>query len=330
MSQLRLTVACDNYDRTLALRTGEVRPDGIDINYLCLPVEETFHRMVKYREFDVAELSLSSYVLTLDEKDPPFVAIPVFPSRSFRHGGIYVNSDAGIHTAGDLVGKVVGVPEYQLTAPVWIRGILAEHYGVPVDSVRYRTGGMHDPGRREKIALSLPDSVDIAAIPADRTLSDMLVQGEIDALYAPRTPRPLMEGRPEVARLFSDFAAEEAKYFQKTGIFPIMHVIAIRREVYDAHRWVARSLYEAFEKARRWAMNGMDDAVALRYMLPWLSAEVSRTKSIMGDDYWRYGVDDADPTLSTFLAYSFQQGLASRLWQPRDLFAPEATDTVLI
>lgn len=330
MSRLRLTVACDNYDRTLALRTGEVHPDGIDINYLCLPVEETFHRMVKYREFDVAELSLSSYVLTLDTNDPPFVAIPVFPSRSFRHGGIYVNSDAGIHAAGDLVGKVVGVPEYQLTAPVWIRGILAEHYGVPVDSVRYRTGGLHDPGRREKIALSLPDSVDIAAIPADRTLSDMLVRGEIDALYAPRTPRPLMEGRPEVGRLFSDVAAEEAKYFQNTGIFPIMHVIAVRREVYEAHRWVARSLYEAFEKARRWAMNGMEDAVALRYMLPWLAPEVSRTKSIMGDDYWRYGVDDADPTLATFLAYSFQQGLASRLWQPRDLFAPEASDPVLI
>ena len=330
MSQLRLTVACDNYDRTLALRTGEVRPDGIDINYLCLPVEETFHRMVKYREFDVAELSLSSYVLTLDTKDRPFVAIPVFPSRSFRHGGIYINTDAGIHTAGDLVGKVVGVPEYQLTAPVWIRGILAEHYGVPVDSVHYRTGGLHDPGRSEKIALSLPDSVDIAAIPTDRTLSDMLVRGEIDALYAPRTPRPLMEGRPEVARLFNDFAAEEAKYFQKTGIFPIMHVIAIRRDGYETHRWVARSLYEAFEKARRSAMNGIDEAVALRYMVPWLASEISRTKSIMGDDYWRYGVDDEDPTLGTFLAYSFQQGLASRLWQPRDLFAPEATDPVLI
>jgi 4,5-dihydroxyphthalate decarboxylase len=330
MTRLHLTVACDNYDRTQALRTGEVRPDGIELNYLCLPVEETFHRMVKYREFDVAELSLSSYVLTLNTQDRPFIAIPAFPSRSFRHSGIYVNTRAGIHTAGDLVGKLVGVPEYQLTAPVWIRGILAEHYGVPVDSVRYRTGGLHDPGRVEKIALSLPDSVDVAAIPPDRTLSDMLVRGEIDALYAPRTPRPLTEGRPEVARLFSDLATEEAQYFRNTGIFPIMHVIVIRRDVYDAHRWVARSLFEAFDRARRWAVNGMDDAVAPRYMLPWLATEVARTKSIMGNDYWRYGIDDADPTLATFLSYSFQQGLASQLWHARDLFAPEAADSVLI
>ena len=231
MSQLRLTVACDNYDRTLALRTGEVRADGIDINYLCLPVEETFHRMVKYREFDVAELSLSSYVLTLDTKDRPFVAIPVFPSRSFRHGGIYVNTDAGIHTAGDLVGKVVGVPEYQLTAPVWIRGILAEHYGVPVESVHYRTGGLHDPGRSEKIALSLPDSVDIAAIPTDRTLSAYVGAGRDRCSLRASHPAAL-DGGPSRScpPLPTDFAAEEANYFQKTGIFPIMHVIAIRRD----------------------------------------------------------------------------------------------------
>lgn len=329
MNELRLTLACGNYDRTQALRTGEVRPDGIELNYLCLPVEETFYRMVKFHEFDVAELSLSSYVLTLDAQDPPFIAIPVYPSRSFRHSGIYINTAAGISSPADLVGRVVGVPEYQLTAPVWIRGILAEHYGVAVNSVRYRTGGLHEPGRVEKIMLTLPESIDIAPIASDRTLSEMLVSGEIDALYTPRAPRPFIDRSPEVGRLFPDAAREEAKYFQRTGIFPIMHVIAIRRDVYNENRWVARSLYESFERARQLAMVRIDETVAPQYMLPWLASEVSRTKSIMGDDYWRYGLDD-DPTLSAFLAYSFEQGLASKLWCPRDLFAPEATDKVLV
>ena len=209
MSKLRLTFACWSYDRTRALVDGSIEPDGIDLNPLDLHVEETFFRMLRHREFDVAEMSLSSYVTRLGTGDSSFVAIPVFPSRAFRHHGIYVHTGAGIREPADLAGRVVGVPEYQLTACVWIRGILADHHDVPVASVRYRTGGMHAPGRVEKQALDLPLEIDIAPIPPDRTLADMLVSGEIDALYAPRTPRPLREGRPEVARLFADPRAAE-------------------------------------------------------------------------------------------------------------------------
>src|SRR5580692_13143591 len=183
-----VTLACWDYDRTAALASGEVRPEGVDLTYLSLPVEETFFRMLRHREFDAAEMSLSSYVISLGADDPggrPFIAIPVFPSRAFRHNGIYVNAASGIASPAELPGRTVGVAEYQLTANVWIRGILAEHYGVPVESVRYRTGGLHEPGRPEKLAVSLPADVEVAPIGAGQTLSDMLASGEIDALYTP-------------------------------------------------------------------------------------------------------------------------------------------------
>ncbi|HVH24446.1 MAG TPA: hypothetical protein VNA11_18515 [Pseudonocardia sp.] len=206
MSPVPLSLACRDYDRTQALADGSIRPDGVDLTYLCLPVEETFFRMLRHREIDAAEMSLSSYVtgLAADPSGGPFVAVPVFPSRAFRHNGIYVHSGSGVDGPADLVGRTVGVPEYQLTAAVWIRGILADDYGVPVTSVRYRTGGMHQPGRVEKQQLNLPAEFDVTPIDPDRTLAEMLVTGEIDALYAPRVPRPLLDGRPEVRRLFAD------------------------------------------------------------------------------------------------------------------------------
>jgi 4,5-dihydroxyphthalate decarboxylase len=329
---LPVTVACGDYDRTLALRTGEVRAEGVALNYLTLPVEETFFRMVSYREFDVAEMSLSTYVMTLgdDPEISPFVAIPVFPSRVFRHSGIYVNARSGIEAPEDLAGRVVGVPEYQITAAVWIRGILAEHHGVPVDGVRYRTGGLHAPGRHEKVAVNPPPGVEIAAIPEDRTLADMLVTGEIDALYSARTPRPFAEGSPEVRHLFPRPHEAEAEYFRKTGIFPIMHVLALRRELYRAHPWLARSLMKAFGEAKVLAAADMDETAALRYMLPWLAEEVRRTREVMGEDYWPYGIRDNEHTLSAFLRYSHEQGLAQRSWEPRDLFAKECHDEVVV
>jgi len=244
-----LTLACWDYDRTLPLATGEIRPDGIDLTYLDLPVEETFFRMARYREFDAAELSLSSYVISLGQ-GAPFIALPVYPSRAFRHNGIYVNSASGIKEPADLAGRIVGVPEYQVTAAVWIRGILAEHYGVSVESVRYRTGGLHRPGRTEKLTHTRPPGVEIQPIPAGATLEGMLAEGEIDALYSPRTPRQLAAGDPRVRRLFDDPRAEEERYFALTGIFPVMHVVALRRDVYDQRRWLAQSLYKAFEEAR--------------------------------------------------------------------------------
>jgi 4,5-dihydroxyphthalate decarboxylase len=324
-----LTLACWDYDRTEPLRDGRIRPDGLDLTYLALPVEETFFRMARYREFEAAEMSLSSYVLTLFQ-GAPFVAVPVFPSRAFRHNGIYVHAGAGISSPGDLRGRVVGVPEYQVTAAVWIRGILAEHHGVPVEAVRYRTGGLHDAGRVEKLRLALPADVEVTPIPPGRTLADMLSHGEIDALYSPRTPRPYAQGDPRVRRLFADPATAEADYFARTGIFPVMHVVVLRRDVYESRPWIARSLYKAFEQARVETARRMEETAASRYLLPWLYAEVERTRSIMGEDFWTYGLDGNETTLSTFLRYSHEQGLAERLLDPAELFAAETLESYVI
>jgi 4,5-dihydroxyphthalate decarboxylase len=324
-----VTLACWDYDRTSALADGTIRPDGIDLTYLSLPVEETFFRMLRYREFDAAEMSLSSYVISLLD-DGPFIAIPAFPSRAFRHNGIYVNANSGITEPGDLRGRTVGVAEYQLTANVWIRGILAEHHGVPVESVRYRTGGLHKPGRTAKVRHSPPPGVEIEPIPVGRTLADMLVTGEIDALYTPRTPQPFTAGNPAVRWLFTDPRAAEEQYYATTGIFPVMHVVVLRREVYEARRWLAQSLFKAFEEARRVTAERMAETAASRYMLPWLYAETERTRRLMGDDFWTYGLAGNEAGLATFLRYSFEQGLARRLLGPAELFAPETRESYVI
>ncbi len=322
---LRLSLACSECDRTQGLRDGSVPVEGVSLTCIGLPVEEVFHRMARFAEFDAAELSLSSYVLSL-QMGKPFIAVPAFPSRMFRHSGIYVNSDSGIAEPADLIGRTVGLAEYQLTANVWIRGILEEHYGVPVASVTYRTGGLHAPGRTEKLPLSLPDGIRVEPIGDRQTLAQMLVVGEIDALYTPRTPAPYAQGRPEVRRLFGDAAAEEARYFAGTGVFPIMHTVVLRRALYDEHRWLARAFFKAFEQARCQALDGIDETATLKYMVPWLHEEVARTRRVLGDDYWPYGLQPNLRSLDTFLRYSFEQGLARSRLSPADLFARETLD----
>jgi 4,5-dihydroxyphthalate decarboxylase len=327
-NRVALTLACWDYDRTFALASGDVRPEGVDLTYLNLPVEETFFRMLRYREFDAAEMSLSSYVLSLLAPDPPFIAIPAFTSRSFRHNGIYVGAGPGITSPADLRGRTVGVAEYQLTANVWIRGILAEHYSLPVNAVRYRTGGLHSPGRTAKVSHDVPPGVEIEPIPENRTLTDMLAAGQIDAIYSPRTPEAFLQGRAR--RLFADPRAEEERYFAATGIFPVMHVIVLRRDVYAARPWLARSLFKAFEQARRDAAVRLAETAASRYMLPWLYAEAERTVRTMGEDFWSYGLAGNEAGLRTFLRYSHEQGLAGRMLEPSDLFAPETTEGYVI
>lgn len=330
MSKLRLTLGCWNYDRTRALMDGLVQPDGIDLNYLNMPVEETFFRMLRHQEFDVAELSLSSYCVSLSKPQKPFVAIPVFPSRFFRHSCIYVNANSGIREPKDLIGKRVGTPEYQMTAPVWIRGILSEHYGVPVDSVAYRTGGEEEPGRSEKLKLDLPPGIRVEPIGATQTLSQMLLEGEIDALYTARMPSTFRTGGGRVKRLFEDYPEVERQYFRDTGIFPIMHTVAIRRDLYEANRWVAQSLCKAFVQAQRRCYEDLQETAALKAMLPWLTAHLEETRREMGDDYWPYGLERNRKTLSTFLRYHHEQGLSTRLLTPDELFAPEALETFKI
>jgi 4,5-dihydroxyphthalate decarboxylase len=293
-------------------------------------VEETFFRMIRFREFDAAEMSLSSYVISLFSERPPFVAIPVFPSRSFRHSCIFVNRNSGIREPRDLIGKRVGMPEYQLTAPVWIRGILNDEYNVPVGDVTYFTGGQEEPGRIEKIQLSLPPQIRVKRIPSGKTLSKMLDAGEIDALFSPRIPSTLVQGSGAVRRLFEDHAQVEREYFQKTRIFPIMHTVVIRRDIYDKHPWVARSLYKAFVQSQRETYRELYEAAALKHMLPWLLHHVEETRSIMGEDFWPYGFERNVKTLETFLRYSYEQGLSRRLLEPHELFAPETLESFRI
>ncbi|HWF38452.1 MAG TPA: hypothetical protein VG322_08030 [Candidatus Acidoferrales bacterium] len=323
LANLRLTLACWNYDRTRALVDGRVAVDGVDLNYLTLPVEETFFRMLRYREFDAAEMSLSSYVMSLFSDDPHFIAIPVFPSRSFRHSCIFVNRLSGIREPKDLIGKKVGSPEYQLTAPVWIRGILSDEYAVPVLSARYFTGGQEEPGRIEKVKLALPPEIHVEPIPPGKTLSQMLETGEIDALYTPRIPSSFRARTGNVQRLFENHAAVEKAYFKKTRIFPIMHTVVIRRDVYRKNPWVAQSLYKAFVAAQKETYKDLYEAAALKLMLPWLLQHVEETRQIMGEDFWPYGFEKNVHTLETFLRYSHEQGLSKQRLDPHDLFAPE-------
>lgn len=330
MSKLKLTFACWNYDRTRALMDGSIQPDGIDLNYLNLPVEETFFRMLRHQEFEMAEMSLSSYTVSMFREPRPFVAIPIFPSRFFRHSCIYVNANAGIREAKDLIGKRVGNPEYQMTAPVWIRGILSDHYGVPVDSVTYYTGGEEEPGRSEKIRLDLPPNIKVKPIGPEQTLSQMLLDGEIDALYTARMPSSFLKGGGKVKRLFEDYEPVERNYFRETGIFPIMHTVALRRDVYEAHPWIAQSMMKALVASQQRSYEDLYETAALKTMLPWLTAHVEQAKREMGDDFWPYGFEKNEATLRTFLRYSYEQGLSRRLLEPRELFAPQTLESFRI
>ena len=330
MSRLRLTLACWNYDRTRALADGTVSPEGIDLEYLGLDVEETFFRMLRHREFDAAEMSLSSYSVTLGRDDSPFVAIPVFPSRLFRHSCIFVSAKSGIRDPRELAGRRIGVPEYQMTAPVWIRGILQDEYGIAPASVEYFTGGVEEPGRSEKIALDLPATIRITPIGATQTLAQMLADGEIDALYTARTPSTFATRPGTVRRLFDDYVAAERDYFRRTRIFPIMHTVVIRRDVYRANPWVARSLYKAFVEAKRRARADLEHTHALASMLPWQVAHVEEARRELGDDWWPYGFAANRAVLETFLRYHHEQGLSKKQLAPEDLFAPETLEAFRI
>jgi 4,5-dihydroxyphthalate decarboxylase len=260
----------------------------------------------------------------------PFIAIPVFPSRFFRHSCIYVNTNAGIRAPKDLVGKRIGMPEYQMTAPVWIRGILSDHYGVPVDSVTYYTGGEEEPGRPEKIPLDLPPNIQVKPIGATQTLAAMLANGDIDALYTARMPSTFSARGGAVQRLFPNYVEVEQAYFRECGIFPIMHTVVIRRDVYERNRWIAQSLYKAFVEAQRRTYDDLYVTAALKAMLPWLTAHVEEARALMGSDFWPYGFAANRATLMTFLRYHHEQGLSKRLLEPEALFAPETLESFKI
>ncbi|WP_417833973.1 ABC transporter substrate-binding protein [Thalassospira xiamenensis] len=325
-----INFGCWDYDRMFPIIDGRVKPDGVDLNFLNMPVEETFFRMLRHKEFEASELSLSSYVVSLHKPDRPFIAIPVFPSRFFRHCSIYVNADSGIEKPEDLIGKRVGCPEYQMTAPVWIRGILSDDYGVPVNSVTYFTGGEEEPNRSEKLKLTLPDDIRVQPIGPGKTLAKMLHDGEIDALYTARKPSTYGGANGKVRRLFEDFRSVEKEYFQRTGIFPIMHTVAVKRSVYEKDPWVCQSLLKAFVQSKEIAMESLSETAAIKTMLPWTVAHFEEATELMGEDFWPYGFDKNRETIATFLRYSHEQGLSPNLLQPEDIFAPETLESFVI
>jgi 4,5-dihydroxyphthalate decarboxylase len=323
MKKLRLTLACWDYDRTRALSDGSIRADGIDLVYLTQPVEETFFRMLRFREFDCSEMSLSSYVASLNSQDPPFIAIPAFPSRYFRHSCIFVAAKSGIRKPEDLKGRRVGVPEYQMTAPVWIRGILSDDYGVKVTDVEHLSGGEEEPGRDEKLKLDLPASIRLKPIGPQQTLSRMLAAGELDALVTARAPSTFKSQPDAVKRLFPNYVELEKEYYRRTKIFPIMHTLVIRRDVYAANPWVAQSLYKAFVAAKAKAYELYDQTAALPAMVPWLVPQLEEARREMGEDWWPYGLEPNRRVLETFLRYHHEQGLSKRRVTPEELFARE-------
>jgi 4,5-dihydroxyphthalate decarboxylase len=320
---IRLTLACWDYDRTRALMDGTVAPDGIELVYLNQPVEETFFRMMRYREYDCSEMSLSSYVASLNAEQPPFVAIPVFPSRFFRHSCIFVSAKSGIREPADLKGRRIGVPEYQMTAPVWIRGILSDDYGVKVTDCEHFSGGEEEPGRDEKLKIDVPPSIRLKAIPGDKTLSRMLADGELDALVTARAPSTFHQEPDKVKRLFPDYVEVEKAYYRRTKIFPTMHTVVIRRDVYEKNPWVAQSLCKAFSEAKSRMYELYAQTAALPVMVPWLVAELEEARREMGEDWWPYGLEPNRKVLETFLRYHHEQGLSKHLRKPEELFARE-------
>lgn len=330
MSQLPLTIGCWNYDRTRALMDGRVPIEGCDPRFLALGPEEVFFRAFRHAEFDVSELSFSSYLMATARGACPYLAIPVFISRAFRHSGIYVRSDRGIAKPADLKGRLVGVPEYQVTAAVWIRGILQHEYGLHPADVEWRSGGIEEPGRHEKLPIELPADVGIEAVAEGKTLSAMLEAGEIDALVTPRAPSCFDRGAPNVARLFPDFRSQERAWFKKTQIFPIMHVIGIRKELAAREPWLGASLMKAFEAAKRIVYADLREVAALKTTLPWVTREYEETVALMGADYWPYGIEANRPTLDAFLQYHHEQGLSPARARLEDVFLASAMETVKV
>lgn len=324
MSNVSLTYAGWDYDRTKAIFDGEVRAEGCSLVPVKMRTEEIFRRSLHREEFDITELSASSYIMQRAKGNEAFIAIPVFVSRAYRHRCIYVRSDRGIRSPKDLEGKKLGVPEYQTTVALWMRGILQDEYGVDFKSIHYITGGVNEPGRKERLPLALPADIKATPIKDGECLSQLLEDGEIDAVIAPNPPTCFVTTEGIVERMFPDYVAEEANYFKRTGFFPIMHLIAIRRDNHERYPWLAESLFKAFAEAKVKAYKNLREAArkpANQFLLPWLLPELERTEALMGPDFWQYGFEANRKELETMFRYSVEQYLAPKSLDVASLFA---------
>src|SRR3954469_22383596 len=316
MANLRLTFACGPYDRTQPLRDGTFQPEGIGLTYLTLQPAEIFWRMVQYKEFDASEMSLSNYTTLINAGNSPFIAIPVFPSRIFRHGYFFINTDKGIKSPADLKGKRGGVPEYTMTAAVYARGMLQHEYGVKPSNVEWVQG------RADRLGHKLPSDIRLTQAPAGTELGDLLERGEIDFMMTANNPLSFRRGSPSVRRLFPNYPEVEKDYYRRTKIYPIMHTVVIRRDVYERDPWVALNLYKAFVAAKRHALNLMQETGSPKASFAWLQAMIEEERAIIGPDWYPYGIEQNRPSLEALLQYTHEQGLTERRVAIEELFAP--------
>jgi 4,5-dihydroxyphthalate decarboxylase len=323
MPNLKLTLACWDYDRTRPLIDGRIRPAGIDLDIKVLRPRQTFQRMLETQEFHVSELSLASYAALKGRGQCPYVAVPVALSKIFRHSCIYVRTGAGIEAPADLKGKRVGTSQYSATALVFMRGMLQHDYGVAPSDLHWFMGGLNTFTEQPLIPLSLPNDVRLDFLPAGKTLEGMLEADELDALLSIYIPSLFLQGSPRIARLFPNFKPIEQDYYRRTGIFPIMHTVVLREDVHQEHPWAARNIYQAFRAAKDLAVEGLYDSDALQLSLPWLLDHVEEARRAFGKDFWSYGLEANRPTLAAIGRFVHEQGLSPRAVSPDELFAPD-------
>jgi 4,5-dihydroxyphthalate decarboxylase len=322
VARIPLALAISEYDHVTDLVTGRVPVEGVDLTCLTLQIEEIFFRAFVYRDFDASEVSMAKYCANLSQGDNSLVAIPVFPSRVPRHSSIYIRRDGPVREPADLAGRKVGLPEWAQTAAVYSRGLLAHHYGVDLASIDWVQAGVDEPGRTEKVKLNLPPGVTLTPRP-DKSLNEMLLAGQIDAALSAHSPSSFKQGHPNIGRLFEDFLDVETRYVKETGIFPIMHTVAIRRQMLDQHPWIAMNLFKAFEEAKNRSVARLQAITSTTVPLPWCYEHAQRAKAVFGEDIWPYGIDANRQTLDAFLQYAHEQGVCHRRLTPEDLFAPQ-------
>ena len=325
MAPLKLSVAIGPYDRMRPLVDGEVEIDAVDPQFMLLEPEEIFFRAFRHADFDICELSLSSYCVKTAAGTSPYVAVPVFPSRAFRHTSIYVRTDR-IRTPADLKGARIGVPEYQLTANVWARLVLEQDYGVKASDVTWVRGGYEDPERIEKLSLQLPADVRVEDAPPGATISRLLAAGEVDAVIGPRAPSCYSQGHPHVGYLFADPQAEAVAWYRRTRMFPIMHLLGIRRTLAEAHPWLPYAVLKAFEQSKAIALARLSDTSATKVTLPFVEEQLEAARKLMGEDFWSYGLEANRHVLDAFLERHHAEGLSRRRLAPEDLFHPASLE----
>jgi 4,5-dihydroxyphthalate decarboxylase len=328
LRRLPLKIACDRNDRTAALADGTIKPDGIALEMVHMGPGELFARMARDREFPVAEFSASTYLNLRARDDDGLIAIPIFLSRMFRHAFIFVNRDAGIERPEDLRGKRVGTMQYQLTSNLWVRGFLKDDHALLPRDMTWVFGGQDAPGSRERAPVAIPADVQTEQAPDGSTLGRLLADGDIDALFAPHVPDVFDDGDRRVRRLYRDYRSAETAYYRRTGYFPIMHLIVIRRDVYEAEPWVATSLFRAFCEAKAAAYQRIRFSGTSSAMVPWLAGEFEEARALFGAPYWPYGVARNRAELETMNRYAYEQGIAIRELSVDELFAPETLDLV--